>query len=108
MYSGRMCSARPCAVRVTALTAACAFSVTFGGNISRMNQRSAVVREEWKKLVADVRGVFSSRITYAANFDEYSEVDWWQHLDMIGINAYFPLRSVCTSFHPHPTTRACY
>jgi len=70
--------------------------VTFDGNIERMNQRSALIKEEWRNLVWEVRTVFSGRVTYAANFDEYTDVTWWPYLDVMGINAYFPLRSVCT------------
>lgn len=47
--------------------------------------------EYWKRLIASVREVYSGKITYAANWNEYREVDFWQELDYIGIDAYFPL-----------------
>jgi len=45
----------------------------------------------WKKLIASVRERYSGRITYAANWDEYLRVPFWRELDLIGIDAYFPL-----------------
>ncbi len=62
--------------------------------MARMNRRHRLISNEWKELIADARTVFSGRMTYAANFDEYFDVSWWRYLDMVGINAYFPLREV--------------
>ena len=45
----------------------------------------------WKKLIGKVRKVYSGKLTYAANWDEYSRVPFWEDLDYIGIDAYFPL-----------------
>lgn len=45
----------------------------------------------WKTLIASVRQRYSGRITYAANWDEYSRIPFWKDLDLIGIDAYFPL-----------------
>ncbi|MCB9234762.1 MAG: hypothetical protein H6581_24125 [Bacteroidia bacterium] len=45
----------------------------------------------WKKLAADVRKVYSGQITYAANWDNFTNVTFWSDLDFIGIDAYFPL-----------------
>ncbi len=45
----------------------------------------------WRQLIKEVREVYSGRITYAANWDEYQDCPLWQDLDYIGINAYFPL-----------------
>ena len=45
----------------------------------------------WKGLIAKVRLVYSGKLTYAANWDEYPRVPFWQDLDYIGIDAYFPL-----------------
>jgi hypothetical protein len=43
-------------------------------------------------LIRRVRAVYSGQMTYAANFDSFREVGFWSELDLIGINAYFPLR----------------
>lgn len=48
--------------------------------------------EFWKKLIAEVRKVYSGKLTYAANwYKEVDDVDFWQDLDFIGIQAYYPL-----------------
>lgn len=47
--------------------------------------------EEWRSLVATVRSVYTGGITYAANHDEYLSVEFWEDLDFIGVDAYFPL-----------------
>jgi hypothetical protein len=46
---------------------------------------------EWRKIIAEIRKVYSGKLTYAANFTEYEQVDFWDDLDYIGIQAYFPL-----------------
>ncbi len=45
----------------------------------------------WKRLIAKIRTIYSGKLTYAANWDEYSRVPFWQDLDYIGIDAYFTL-----------------
>ena len=45
----------------------------------------------WRKLIKDVREVYSGRLLYAANWDEYPLVPFWDDLDYIGVDAYFPL-----------------
>lgn len=45
----------------------------------------------WKALIQKVRGIFKGKITYAANWDEYPRVPFWEDVDYIGIDAYFPL-----------------
>ena len=47
---------------------------------------------EWRKLIEEIRKVYSGKLTYAANFnEEYEQVKFWDALDFIGIQAYFPL-----------------
>jgi|GEM_PF-490077 len=48
-------------------------------------------REEWFNIIQAVRNLFSGPITYAANWDNYQNAAFWQALDFIGIDAYFPL-----------------
>lgn len=45
----------------------------------------------WKKLILEVKKVYKGKITYAANWDNYQEVSFWNELDFIGVDAYFPL-----------------
>ncbi|MFK7847015.1 MAG: hypothetical protein AB8G77_17060 [Rhodothermales bacterium] len=54
---------------------------------------TALQREEdWRTLIAQVREIYSGELTYAANwYREYEEIQFWDALDVIGVQAYFPL-----------------
>ena len=53
-----------------------------------------VDRPEWKQLIKRIRSVYSGKLTYAANFSgEFEDVPFWNELDYIGVQAYFPLVS---------------
>jgi hypothetical protein len=45
----------------------------------------------WRALIAELREHFHGALTYAANWDEFQAVPFWDALDYIGIDAYFPL-----------------
>ena len=45
----------------------------------------------WREVIDAVRQVYKGKITYAANWDTYNKVTFWDALDYIGIQAYFPL-----------------
>jgi hypothetical protein len=45
----------------------------------------------WPSIVADTRAVFDGELTYAANWDGYDRVPFWDDLDAIGVDAYFPI-----------------
>ena len=46
----------------------------------------------WRRLIAEVRTVYSGHLTYAANWwDEYEHLAFWDALDYVGVQAYFPL-----------------
>ena len=45
----------------------------------------------WRKLVVKIRQIYKGKLTYAANWDEYKRTPFWDALDYIGIDAYFPL-----------------
>jgi hypothetical protein len=47
--------------------------------------------DKWKKIIADVRGVFSGRIGYSANWDHYKNIEYWDDLDLIGLTTYYKL-----------------
>jgi len=49
-------------------------------------------RQEWMKLIADVRRVYRGKLTYAAhNPDGVAGYAFWNQLDMIGVTLYPPL-----------------
>jgi hypothetical protein len=60
--------------------------------INKINQRRKRLLTHWKSVIAEARKTFSGKLTYAANFDQYHEVEFWKDLDILGINAYFKLR----------------
>lgn len=45
----------------------------------------------WRDLISGIRKIYSGQLTYAANFTEYERVAFWDALDFIGVQAYFPL-----------------
>ncbi|MEM1269734.1 MAG: hypothetical protein AAGI08_06770 [Bacteroidota bacterium] len=46
----------------------------------------------WRGLIAEIRERFDGRLTYAANwYKGYQEVPFWDALDIVGVQAYFPL-----------------
>jgi hypothetical protein len=46
----------------------------------------------WRSLADTVRSVYDGQLTYAANWHkEYQQIDFWDALDYVGIQAYFPL-----------------
>lgn len=58
-------------------------------------------RHPWKRVVERVRRVSPALLTYAANWDSYQNVSFWDTLDAIGVQGYFPL-----SILPQPSTQA--
>jgi hypothetical protein len=46
---------------------------------------------EWRDIIAEVRKVFKGPVTYGSNWSDYKRVPFWDALDVIGIQAYFPL-----------------
>lgn len=46
----------------------------------------------WRALIRQVRRVYHGPLTYAANWSgEYQQIRFWDALDYVGIQAYFPL-----------------
>ncbi|MFE7168061.1 glycoside hydrolase family 113 [Streptomyces sp. NPDC057616] len=45
----------------------------------------------WTSVVRAVREHYAGPLTYAANYDEYRKIRFWKELDLIGIDAYWPL-----------------
>ncbi len=48
---------------------------------------------DWRKLIAKIRAVYHGPLTYCANWEEAARVPFWDALDFIGIQAYYPLSS---------------
>ena len=45
----------------------------------------------WRNLIAKTRAIYHGKLVYAANWDEYPLITFWDKLDYIGIDAYFSL-----------------
>lgn len=57
--------------------------------------------EFWRELIRKVRAIYRGKLTYAANWDEWENTPFWEELDYVGVNAYFPLLP-----DPTPSTEA--
>ncbi|TJZ59372.1 hypothetical protein FCH28_01860 [Streptomyces piniterrae] len=65
-------------------------------------------RHHWLAVAARVREVYRGPLLYAANYDEYEGVAFWDAVDLIGIDAYWPLsdrpnsdvRQLVRAWHP--------
>ncbi|SDB65852.1 hypothetical protein SAMN03097699_3154 [Flavobacteriaceae bacterium MAR_2010_188] len=58
--------------------------------------------EYWNELITQIKTIYKGKLTYAANWDECKRTPFWEQLDYIGIDAYFPLSDEKT-----PTVLAC-
>ena len=47
--------------------------------------------DRWRALITRVRAVSAAQLTYAANWDAFERVGFWDALDAVGVQAYFPL-----------------
>ena len=47
--------------------------------------------EYWKRVIQKIRKIYNGKLTYAANWDEYPKTTFWDELDYVGIDTYFPL-----------------
>ncbi len=55
-------------------------------------KRTALEKPDfWRRLIKKVRTVYHGPITYAANWDSYDKIEFWDELDYIGVDAYFPV-----------------
>ena len=55
---------------------------------------------EWHKLIARLRKLYGGKLVYAANWgDEFEKITFWDALDAIGVNCYYPLSK---SENPQP------
>lgn len=45
----------------------------------------------WNHLIIDIKKIYKGKLTYAANWNEYDRTPFWNQLDYIGVDGYFPL-----------------
>jgi hypothetical protein len=58
-----------------------------GSELSSMEEHVAA----WRALVRDVRSRYSGRVAYAANWDHFQHVAFWDAVDEAAVSAYFEL-----------------
>jgi len=58
-----------------------------GTELERTMHREA----DWRRIIAKVRAVYGGIVTYAANWDGVQRVPFWDAVDLIGVQAYYPL-----------------
>ena len=47
---------------------------------------------EWNELIASVRWLYDGAVTYSGNWHgDYDQAPFWDRLDFVGVDAYFPL-----------------
>ncbi|MCI5058957.1 MAG: hypothetical protein MRY83_22780, partial [Flavobacteriales bacterium] len=51
----------------------------------------------WKGLIKEVKAIYNGTLTYCANWDNYERIPFWADLDLIAIDAYFPLCYDCST-----------
>lgn len=56
--------------------------------------KTTVFEQQWRQIISEIRSHYSGKLVYAANWDNYQNVPFWDALDFIGIQAYFPLSSL--------------
>ena len=45
----------------------------------------------WNKLIDTLKQIYNGKLTYAGNWDDYKLFPFWDKLDYIGVDAYFPI-----------------
>ncbi|MBZ0258179.1 hypothetical protein K8I31_19090, partial [bacterium] len=53
--------------------------------------RGTAWEPQWRRIIASVREVYSGPLTYASNHGNETAIPWWDAVDYIGIDAYYPL-----------------
>jgi hypothetical protein len=47
--------------------------------------------DQWLRTIRMVRKIYKGKLTYSANWDAYTRVPFWEHLDIVGMNSYYTL-----------------
>jgi hypothetical protein len=47
--------------------------------------------QRWRSVIATAHGGFPGRMTWASNHDAYRSIGFWDALDAVGVQAYFPI-----------------
>lgn len=59
---------------------------------TELHQTAVLKPESWKALIQKIKEIYDGPLTYAANWNkEVDEIPFWEDMDYIGVQAYFPL-----------------
>lgn len=56
---------------------------------------------DWRRIIARIREVTDAPLTYAANWTDVERVPFWDALDVVGVQAYFPLTQETSPTRQH-------
>jgi hypothetical protein len=45
----------------------------------------------WQELIQKIKAIYKGKLVYAGNWDSYKRVPFWDQMDFIGVDAYFPV-----------------
>ena len=62
-------------------------ALAVGTELSKSTPRAS----DWRRLISRVRSVYRGPVTYCANWQEADSIAFWDALDFIGIQAYYPV-----------------
>jgi hypothetical protein len=62
-------------------------SFSIGVELDGTTRRAA----QWRNLIRAIRDVYPGPLLYAANWGKENKVTWWDAVDAIGVDAYYPL-----------------
>jgi len=62
-----------------------------GFSIGNELDRLIGCESEWRAIIAELRPLTHAKLTYASNWSDYARVPFWDALDAVGVEAYFPL-----------------
>ena len=54
-------------------------------------QGTMIHEDRWRAVIQNVRAVYDGKLTYAANWDVVDDVPFWDALDAVGVQAYYPV-----------------
>jgi len=49
--------------------------------------------DQWRRVIREIRRVFSGKLSYSANWDHYKVIEFWDDLDLVGMTSYYKLSS---------------
>lgn len=65
-------------------------------------------KEKWEQIIDNTREYYQGLIVFVANFDAYETVSFWDKLDAIGMNFYFPINRMDDWHQPWPQVKDKY